>query len=148
MSTRNKEIIFLGSKAGPVRRADNLTSVSRLSRQCGILNISQPYRPPRPVTGIALPYSTLPHSTLFYPIVPYSTLPHSTLPYSTPLSPFYPTLLYATLPCPNLPHPTLPHSILLYPTLHHSTRLGTMKPCRTVPLFHYETKQQQMEFSF
>jgi hypothetical protein len=27
-------------------------SVSRLSRQCGILNISQSYKPPGPVTGI------------------------------------------------------------------------------------------------
>jgi hypothetical protein len=31
-------------------------SVSRLSRQCGILNISQSYRPPLPVTRIALLY--------------------------------------------------------------------------------------------
>jgi hypothetical protein len=33
--------------------ADNL-SMSRFSRQCGILNISQPYRPPRSVTEITL----------------------------------------------------------------------------------------------
>jgi hypothetical protein len=33
--------------------------VSRLSRQCGILNISQTYKPPRSVTGIALLYFAL-----------------------------------------------------------------------------------------
>jgi hypothetical protein len=31
-------------------------SMSQLSKQCGILSITQPYRPPRPVTGIALLY--------------------------------------------------------------------------------------------
>jgi hypothetical protein len=40
-SNRNRNIMFLGSRA--------LLSVRRLSGQCGILNISQTYRPLRPV---------------------------------------------------------------------------------------------------
>jgi hypothetical protein len=43
--------MFLGSKVRPVRGADK--PVSGLSRQCGSLNIPRPYRPPRPLTGIA-----------------------------------------------------------------------------------------------
>jgi hypothetical protein len=44
--------MFPWSKVRLVRGADNL--MSRLSRQCGILNISQPYRPAWPVRRIAL----------------------------------------------------------------------------------------------
>jgi hypothetical protein len=60
MSIRSKKTKFLASRARPVRRTYNLTilplSMSRFSRQCGILNILQPYRPPRSGTGIALLY--------------------------------------------------------------------------------------------
>jgi hypothetical protein len=55
--------VQLGSK---VRRVRHLPpSLSRLSRQCGILNISQTYRPPRPVTGIASLIFTIPSKKMY-----------------------------------------------------------------------------------
>jgi hypothetical protein len=46
--------MLLGSRAWPAHRADNLLpSVNQLSRQCGILNALQLYRPPQPVMWVA-----------------------------------------------------------------------------------------------
>jgi hypothetical protein len=48
--------MFLGNKVRSVRGADNFTAICEpiVLAMWGILNISQPYRPPSPVMGMAL----------------------------------------------------------------------------------------------
>jgi hypothetical protein len=63
LSTRNRKIMFMRSRARPVHKADNFIVICE---QCGILNIKQPYEPAWPLMGIASPFFFLLTGAIHY----------------------------------------------------------------------------------
>jgi hypothetical protein len=88
--TRSRKIVFLGSRR--IRLTTLLSSVIRLPGQCGILNISQPYRPPQPAMGIALVLYDLLDFNISILLCEYSTIhKNMTIFVSLAFSAFYAT---------------------------------------------------------